>query len=69
MADTPPNVLDGSVRFPMSVSGVWSRFFDHFDPEATIDKYFHRWAADSTSKYYLQIQTARSSGDTDTQIQ
>ena len=41
--------LDGTTRFPRSVSGVWARFFDSFDAGAIVDKYFDKRASDVTS--------------------
>ena len=38
---------EAEVEFPISVSGVWAQYFDHFDAEATITRYYARWASDS----------------------
>ena len=43
-------------RVPISVSGVWSKYFPRFDAEATIDKYFAQWTANPKSKYYTLLQ-------------
>ena len=47
------------VQFPISVSGVWAQYFDHFDAEATIARYYARWAQDSGSKYFEFIARLR----------
>jgi hypothetical protein len=44
--------LDDWQIFPVSVSGVWSSFFDHFDATAVIQKNVHKWRTDPSSKYY-----------------
>ena len=60
--------LDGSVRFPLSVSAVWAKFFESFDPSKVIEKYFARWSAESTSKYFSLIIDERRSGKKDNEI-
>ena len=35
-------ILDGSIQFPISVTGVWERFFSTFDAAQIIDKYFDK---------------------------
>ena len=52
-------VLDDLYQFPISISGVWPKFFDHFDPKAVVDLYFDRWAINPDSKYYDIIQSQR----------
>ena len=48
-------LLDSYTKFPQSVSSVWEVFFEHFDAELVIEKYFARWATDVSSKYYLSL--------------
>ena len=58
----------GEVEFPISVSGVWARYFRPFDAEATIARYYARWAADSGSKYFKFIEGLRRRGAPDLDI-
>lgn len=46
--------LDG-VKLDLSVSGLWGRYFKHFEPGKTVDKYYGGWKAKSTSRYYSLI--------------
>ena len=55
-------------EFPVSVSGVWAQYFHHFDAEATINKYYGRWALNSSSKYYATIHGCREKGMADAEI-
>ena len=59
---------DGELEFHISVSGVWARYFGHFDAEATIARYYVRWAADPSSKYFEFIKTLRYRGILDADI-
>ena len=43
-------------RVPISVSGVWSKYFPAFDAAATIDRYFEHWLANPKSRYYTLLQ-------------
>lgn len=56
-------------KFPVSVSGVWSRYFDHFDPHAVIAKNFSRWSADPASKYFGFFESHRVAGVSDIDAQ
>ena len=47
---------------------VWSHYFDEFNPAQTVDKYFHRWAADRGSKYNTFISSQRHLGRPDDEI-
>ena len=58
-------LLDSYTKFPQSVSSVWEAFFEHFDAELVIEKYFARWATDVSSKYYDRVQVARQEGVSD----
>eukprot|EP00928_Gymnodinium_smaydae_P018535 TRINITY_DN17056_c0_g1_i1.p1 TRINITY_DN17056_c0_g1~~TRINITY_DN17056_c0_g1_i1.p1 ORF type:complete len:388 (-),score=61.34 TRINITY_DN17056_c0_g1_i1:305-1468(-) len=55
-------------RFPTSVSGVWSMFFEEFDPDQTLDLYFDRWCVNPNSKYHDTIITMRGAGHSDMAI-
>lgn len=51
-------MLDGTVRFPLSVSGVWGSKFAGFDAQACVDKYYSGWesnAKPATNKYFKLI--------------
>ena len=54
--------LDQSIQFPVSVSGVWARFFAPMDMVGTATQYFHKWAADTDSKYHEFISSRRKAG-------
>ena len=60
--------MEKEVEFPISVSGVWSQYFDKFDSERTIAQYYTRWADNSCSKYYAFICQLRSEGVSDIDI-
>jgi hypothetical protein len=60
--------LDGDVRFPISVSGVWSKFFDKFDADSIVDTYFGSWACNPASRYYALICCLRAEGRCDVEI-
>lgn len=47
-----------------SVSAVWKQFFEEFDAEATVDKYFERWAGNPTSAYFDLIHETHGSDQT-----
>ena len=46
-------------EFPISVSGVWSKYFEKFQPSLIVEAYYDRWAMDPFSKYHEQIQEGR----------
>ena len=48
--------------FPISVSGVWAQYFERFDADAIVSRYFVGWATRGDSKYYEQIQHLRRCG-------
>jgi hypothetical protein len=56
-------------EFPISVSGVWEKYFQKFDPVVVTTSYFERWAENPSSKYYEDIATGRACGRTDSEIQ
>jgi hypothetical protein len=66
--ETHVYTLDAVVDFPISVSGVWSQFFEVFDMEGTAWKYFERWASNSDSKYYVFICNCKATGWQDRDI-
>lgn len=47
--------LDG-VQIPLSVTGLWNQYFDHFDAEGAVAKYFDSWSRDPNSKYHQLIK-------------
>ena len=57
--------LDGTFRFPVSVSGVWARYFSRFDPNETVGKYYDRWATSPSAKYFTIINDGRTVGKSD----
>ena len=50
------------LEFPVSVSGVWSQYFDEFDAVGILDRYFDGWATNPLSKYWERIQELRDHG-------
>jgi len=62
-------LLDGTQEFPISVTGICSRFFDKFDPDRIIKKYFRTWSVNVESPYHHQILRCRMKGQPDTTIQ
>ena len=50
------------LEFPVSVSGVWSQYFDEFEAVGILDRYFDGWAANPFSKYWERIQELRDHG-------
>ena len=61
-------ILDGSLVFPLSVSGVSSMFFEEFNAEATISRYFQKWSTTPSNKYYSVIQDGHNRDETDEEI-
>ena len=57
------------IRFPMSVSNVWARYFEQFDAETVIQKYYNRWCDDPSKRYYESIRKMRHCGIPDQSIQ
>ena len=57
------------IRFPMSVSNVWARYFKKFDAETVIQKCYDRWCDDPSSRYYGNIKEMRRNGVADHIIQ
>ena len=47
-------------EFPISVSGVWSQYFEAFDAHGIIDTWFEHWARNPGSKYYDIILNLRT---------
>jgi len=66
--DSHTYILDGDQKFPMSVSGVWSLFFDQFEPSKTIDRYYDGWAINKHSKYHSFISEQMAFGKADEEI-
>ena len=54
--------LNGHIQFPISVSGVWASYFEHFDADATVDRYFQKWASKPSSRYFQYIWALRGDG-------
>lgn len=54
--------------FPISVSGLWGKYFDHFDPVATIEAYYDKWVCNPESPYYSVIWSGRECGQSDAEI-
>ena len=53
--ETHTYLLDG-VALPLSVSGLWSRYFPHFDANECLNKYFKGWVHDPKSKYFTLLR-------------
>ena len=68
VADDHKYYLDEQLQFPVSVSGVWSRYFAKFDAVSTVDRYYDAWAANASSKYHEIIVNGRRSGTPDADI-
>ena len=49
----------GWIQFPISVSGVWSSYFDRFNAEDILTRHFDAWAQNPSSKYWGQIREMR----------
>ena len=47
---------------------VWSIFFEKFNPQETVDRYYASWSTTRTSKYYNVIASLRLDGLRDDQI-
>ena len=60
--DTHTYTLDNAKVFPISVSGVWNKFFAKFDAQEIVDTHFPNWLVDPYSKYFNQIQENLTSG-------
>ena len=54
--------------FPISVSGLWGRYFEAFDAEGVIGKYYEKWAQNPESAYYGMIWQGCGDGATHAQI-
>ena len=54
--------LDGALRFPISVTGVWNMFFEKMDMDATASRYFLKWADDPTSCLLYTSPSPRDRG-------
>ena len=59
---------DMEAVFPISVSGLWARYFPKFDPEFVIHQRFAKWARNPKSAYYKVIKYYRQEGESDTEI-
>ena len=57
------------IPFPMSVSNVWARYFEQFDADTVIQKYYDRWCDDPSNRYYESIREMRRDGIPDHKIQ
>ena len=57
------------IRFPMSVSNVWACYFEKFDAENVIQKFYYRWCQDPSKTYYELITRMRQHGIPDHIIQ
>ena len=57
------------VKFPLSVSGVWKKYFDHFDADAVIALYYKKWCSDPLHRYYAFITELQARGVPDDAIQ
>ena len=55
-------------EFPISVSGVWSMYFEKFDPHRVVDTYFEKWAVSTANKYHEEIIVGRVRGISDVDI-
>ena len=53
----------------MSVSNVWARYFEEFDAETVIQKFYDRWCEDPSKRYYESITKMRRCGIPDQTIQ
>ena len=42
-------------KFPISVSGLWGKYFNEFDAEAIIRRYFKVWAESPRKDYFSVI--------------
>jgi len=51
--------LDG-VRVPLSVSGIYSKYFGHFDAPGVIRKNADKWRSDPSSKYFPILRVMES---------
>ena len=54
--------LNARIQFPISVSGVWASYFEQFDAGATVERYFHKWASQPSSRYFQCINELRADG-------
>ena len=59
---------DMQAVFPISVSGLWAKYFQEFDAEAVTMQWFGKWAVSPCSVYFAVIQEYREKGETDEQI-
>ena len=55
-------------KFPISVSGLWGKYFEEFDAEAIIRRYFKVWAESPHKDYFSVIQEYREKGESDEEI-
>lgn len=53
--------VDG-VEVDISVSGLWGREFDHFEPTKTIERWFPNWCTKPTNKYYPLLEYLQEKG-------
>ena len=66
--DLSDTQLSSRREFPISVSGVWGAYFEAFDADAIIARYYDRWAENPSSKYYPMIAELRGRGFADSKI-
>ena len=59
---------DMQAVFPISVSGLWAKYFKEFDAVAVTTQWFGKWAGNPCSDYFAVIQEYREKGETDEQI-
>ena len=53
--------VDGE-RVPLSVSGLYSRYFEHFDAKSVTDSYMERWRRTKTNRYFDVLRIMDSMG-------
>ena len=44
---------------------MWNKYFEPFDPEATVADFFDTWSVDETKIYHARIMEARAAGISD----
>lgn len=59
--------LDGK-RLPISVTGFYSRYFDHFDADAVVSKNLTKWGRNPKDKRFKFIEAMRRLGVSDDMI-
>lgn len=59
--ETHTYYIDGKA-WPLSVSGLWGKYFEHFDAEGMVGKKLSQWKKTPSSKYYELIRYAKGIG-------